>query len=245
MTSPIPIRGDFSEDFSTTSNGWIKYSQLNNSHTWEVQDESLVSTGVLDDYDDFNFACHRTDVDTESAIWEFDMWGDEGRWRLAFRISEFPTIREEDGFYRTNMPHFQIVVSAGVDPFGNPSSPEIALVQYHAGTSDFRELTEIIPADSLLRGWHSYQIKRSDDRIKVYIDNSLQLEAELLSHGTAPYDAICMGSEEGSGVKIDNIKARTDDDNGFPILYAFVGLVGIAIVGSLGYVSKIYFKKKA
>ncbi|MHA2172437.1 MAG: hypothetical protein ACXAB7_21410 [Candidatus Kariarchaeaceae archaeon] len=245
-TSPIPISGDFSEDFSDpTLEGWFLYiSRPNETHTWGVQDDTLASTGTL--YPGkFNGACHRTDVNPESSIWEFDLWGNNEGWQFGFQIGEFPLAEYDSNLeFGYTMPHFQLVVAAGMDSSGQNTTPVIRIVQY---LNYFTFIKTIRPDDPQFRGWHHYRMERNGNDIKVFADGKRLLEAELATRYLSPnpYDSICMWTEIGSGVRVDNIKAVSRDDGGILMNPYFWGGLGIAVIGSAGFVTRNYFKKKA
>jgi hypothetical protein len=232
----IPASGDFSEDFSDPElDGWILFDTYSTTtgttSSWSVQNGSLMPTGNLNSYNDHNFACHDTDVNPRSSIWSFDMFGPSERWRLGFRVSLLPPLRD-DGFYTLFLPHFQVVVSAGLDANGNPSALQIGLVQF-TDESSFQLLDDVEPEDELIRGRHTYRIEREDSDVTVYADDQLLLKAKLDEMETTDYDAICLWSERGSGVKVDNITAvevnpRSDDSSlGTSITPITLGIVAI------------------
>lgn len=264
--SPLSIQGNFSEDFSGSLDGWTTYSKVDNSSTWEVQDGKLLSTGILDDYTDHNFACHITNADSDSSYWSWDLNGTDELWRLGFRISEFPTLRG-DNTYFPDMPHIQIVVSSGLDPNGNPGDSEIALVKYTTAFG-FQMLINMEPSNEQLRGEHSYRIEMNTTDIALYEDEDL-----ILIHDntvdTSSFDSICLWSEEGSQVKIDNIivgslddlittsssttesttnngtnPIESSSDNGDALFPYFVIGAGIVTVTTAAYFTDITIKKK-
>jgi DNA-binding transcriptional ArsR family regulator len=259
ISSPIAISGDFSEDFSDPIlEGWLLYGtdstwgsdwfvQSNNTHTWGLIDDTLVSAGSLYSRN-INLACHQTDVNPESSIWEFDMWGNNERWRFGFMISEFPTVNDS-GNYRGQMPSIILDISAGLGFTGQNETPAISIGQYYysldpAGTYSYIE--SITPDDSQLGGWHHYRIERNDNDIKVIADDIQLFDVELWFDTPNPCDSICMYTEMGSGIKVDNIKAVSQDDNGGILTNPFFwgGIIAITMMGSAGFVTRNYLKKK-
>jgi hypothetical protein len=112
----------------------------------------------------------------------------------------------------------------------------------------YEDLKSTYTGSSQFDGWHHYRIERNDNDIKAFVDGEQLLEAKLLSQYLSgnPYDSICIWTEVGSGVRVDNIKAVSRDDGGFNLMnpYFFGGL-GIAVIGSAGFMTRNYLKKKA
>jgi hypothetical protein len=97
-----------------------------------------------------------------------------------------------------------------------------------------------------LRGWHSYKIQREENNMTVYVNDQLILEGKLDESETTDYDSICLWSERGSGVKVDNITAvevnpRSDDSSVSTSMTTIT--LGIVSIVTMRYFMLIYKKK--
>lgn len=256
LHSGLPVYADFSEDFSGDLSDWTMFARDAASgdyidHEWDVQDGELINTGTFSSYQEQTYVCQETGYG--EGVWSFRLFGPEGRWRFGFRIAAFPAqhTNEYAPNYRPNFNLTQLTVGYDVGPNGESDNRyDFSFSQLRTEPSwlGFYGIGSVNLTQDHIVGWHDYRIEKNSTHIFGFIDGEHVLEAGLRLK-TDSYDSICMWTDIGTGVKIDDITIgdfppdTTSNELPLSDILLFGSIATITVVG-VTYTSRSYIKKK-
>ena len=250
---PFKVNAEFSDDFSSIDDGWIFYQRggdwaEESQHTWIIENGALKSGGVFINTTSTNLACHQTGID--EGKWAFDIYGPtSGKYRFGFRVSVFPKVlNQTTGFVQWDPSHVQMVIEQGLDHSGqNATYSDVGMSQLlneaplWLGWYDIGPLA--IVDSSEITGWHHYTFEKNSTHMWFTLDGNQLSKGSLVVSATTTYDSICLWSEIGSGVAIDNIILEKPSHSDDRLRAIILPTVGIVTLGGISYSGYSYFKR--